>query len=81
MRPVFDPTTFDTPSVSASMFNGFNQFNDAVESDLNSPEALRAAFGDIEEVVRLNDEIQPFISPVGGVSEGGVLLLKCLNYI
>ncbi|XP_013445193.3 uncharacterized protein [Medicago truncatula] len=70
MRPVFDPTTFDTPTVSASMFNGFNQFNDAVESDLNSPEALRAAFGDIEEVVRLNDEIQPFISPVGGVSEG-----------
>jgi len=36
MRRVFDPTPFDTPSVSASMSNGFNQFTDAAASDMNS---------------------------------------------
>jgi len=41
-----------------------------------SPQALRAAVGDIEKVVRMNDEIPTFISPEGGVSP-----LKCLNYI
>jgi len=41
-----------------------------------SPEALSAAVGDIEKVVRLNDEIPTFISPEGGVSP-----LKCFNYI
>ncbi|AET01433.1 hypothetical protein MTR_8g012480 [Medicago truncatula] len=38
MCRVFDPTTFDTPSVSASMCNGFNQFTDTAESDMNSLE-------------------------------------------
>ena len=36
MRRVFDPTTFDIPSFTASMCNGFNQFTDAAESDLSS---------------------------------------------